>query len=142
MPGPSQAQKEEEKPDPPTAPKIDHNHKNWPKTMLDAIHDYFTGVLGETKVPLAHVIRDAVEVIPEAVDPPNNYASPEDEMVARMMPHQDANGVDLPTYLHDRSSRVWQTMSEICQDDKSWTYVKPFQRSTVEEHTVRSTPTI
>jgi hypothetical protein len=116
--------KEEEKPDPPTAPKIDH--KNWPKTM-DAIHDYFTGVLGETKVPLAYVIRDTVEVTPEADDLPRNYASPEDEMVARM-PHQDANGVDLPTYLHDRS-RVWQTMSEICQDDKSWTYVKPFQRS-------------
>jgi hypothetical protein len=50
---------------------------------------------------------------------PDNYNTPEEEMVERM-PHQDANGVDLPTYTHDRS-KVWQTISEICQDDKSWT---------------------
>ena len=110
--------------DPPAVPKIDA--KNWPKTM-DAIQDYFTCVLGETKAPLAYVIREEAAVTAEADDPPANYTTPEDEMVARM-PHQDNNGTDLPTYLHDRS-KVWQTMSEICQDDKSWIYVKPFQRS-------------
>jgi len=110
--------------DPPAVPKIDA--KNWPKTM-DAIQDYFTCVLGETKAPLAYVIREEAAVIPEADDLPANYTTPEQEMVARM-PHQDANGDDLPTYIHDRS-KVWQTMSEICQEDKSWIYVKPFQRS-------------
>jgi hypothetical protein len=85
--------------DPPTAPKIDA--KNWPKTM-DAIQDFFTCVLGETKAPLAYVIRDEAAVVAEADDPPDNYNTPEEEMVARM-PHQDANGVDLPTYTHDRS---------------------------------------
>jgi hypothetical protein len=48
-------------------------------------------------------------------------------MIARM-PHQDPQGEDLPTYIHDRS-KVWQTMSEVCRDDKCWTYIKPFQRS-------------
>jgi hypothetical protein len=44
------------------------------------------------------------------------------------MPHQDNAGDDLPTYIHDRS-KVWQTMAEVCRDDKCWIYVKPFQRS-------------
>jgi hypothetical protein len=108
----------------PAAPKIDP--KNWPKTM-DALQDYFNCILGETKAPLAYVIRDVAAVPDEADDPATNYDTPENEMVA-CMPHQDAAGVDLPTYIHDRS-KVWQTMSEVCRDDKCWTYVKPFQRS-------------
>ena len=110
--------------DPPTAPTIDP--KNWPKTM-DALQDYFCCVLGETKAPLAYIIRDVATVPDEADDAPDNYDTPENEMIARM-PHQDAQGDDLPTYIHDRS-KVWQTMSEVCRDDKCWTYVKPFQRS-------------
>ena len=110
--------------DPPTAPAIDP--KNWPKTM-DALQDYFSCVLGETKAPLAYIIRDVAAVSDEADDPPGNYDTPENKMIARM-PHQDALGEDLPTYIHDRS-KVWQTMSEVCRDDKCWTYVKPFQRS-------------
>ena len=45
-----------------------------------------------------------------------------------LSPHQDTNRDGLLAYIHDRS-KVWQTISKICQDDKSWTYVKPFQRS-------------
>jgi hypothetical protein len=110
--------------DAPTAPKIDP--KNWPKT-IEALRDYYSSVLGETKAPLAYVIRDEAAVPPEADDPANNYDTPEDEMISRM-PHQDAAGADLPTYKHDRS-KVWQTISEVCQDEKCWTYVKPFQRT-------------
>jgi hypothetical protein len=73
------------------------------------------------------VIRDVAAVPAEADDPAANYDTPENEMIARM-PHQDPAGADLPTYIHDRS-KVWQTMSEVCRDDKCWTYVKPFQRS-------------
>jgi hypothetical protein len=111
-------------PDPPATPKIDQ--KNWPKTM-DAIQDYFMSVLGESKAPLAYVIRDIAEVQDEHADAPTNYTTPEDEMVARM-PHQDANGAFLPTYIHDRS-KVWQTIAEICIDHSCWTYVKPYQRA-------------
>jgi hypothetical protein len=110
--------------DPPSAPKIDP--KNRPKTM-DALEDYFSCILGETKTPLAYVIRDVAEVPDEADDLPASYDTPENEMIARM-PHQDPQGEDLPTYIHDRS-KVWQTMSAICRDDKCWTYIKPFQRS-------------
>jgi hypothetical protein len=79
---------------------------------MDAIQDFFTCVLGETKAPLAYVIRDEAAVAAEGDALPDNYNTPEEEMVARM-PHQDANGVDMPTYTHDRS-KVWQTISEIC----------------------------
>jgi hypothetical protein len=110
--------------DAPTAPAIDN--KNWPKTM-DSLRDYFSSVLGETKAPLAYVIRDDQAVQPEADDPPDNYDTPENEMIARM-PHKDTNDIDLPTYIHDRA-KVWQTISEVTRDDKCWTYVKPFQRT-------------
>ena len=75
----------------------------------------------------AYVIRDEAAVTAKADDPPTNYNTPEDEMVARML-HQDANGDDLPTCIHYRS-KVWQMMSKIYNNDKSWIYVIPFQRS-------------
>jgi hypothetical protein len=110
--------------DPPTLPKIDP--KNWPKT-IDAIQDHFSTLLGETKAPLAYVIRDKATVPEEADDPQENYATPEEEMI-RHMPHMDAAGDELPTYQHDMT-KVWQTLSERTRDEKCWTYVKPFQRA-------------
>jgi hypothetical protein len=106
--------------DPPTLPKIDL--KNWPKTM-DALQDHFSTILGETKAPLAYVIRDEATVPDEVDDPPNNYATPEEEMI-RQMPHKDAAGNELPTYQHDRT-KVWQALSEMTRDEKCWTYVHP-----------------
>ena len=48
-----------------TLPKVDP--KNWPK-MMDAIQDHFSTLLGETKAPLAYVIRDEAAVPDEADD--------------------------------------------------------------------------
>jgi hypothetical protein len=110
--------------DAPSVPAIDN--KNWPKTM-DSFQDHFSSVLGETKAPLACIIRDEAIVGPEADDPPDNHDTPENKTIARV-PHQDAAGVNLPTCVHDRSA-VWQAISEATRDDKCWTYVKPFQRS-------------
>jgi hypothetical protein len=110
--------------DPPTLPKVDP--KNWPKTV-DAIQDHFSTVLGETKAPLAYVIRDEATVPDQVNDPTTNYATPEEEMIRRM-PHTDAAGIELPTYQHDRT-KVWQALSEMTRDEKCWTYVKPFQRT-------------
>ena len=76
---------------------------------------------------VTYIIRDDAAVTPRADGLAANYDIPENEMTCRM-PHQDLAGADLPTYIHDRS-KVWQTMAEICRDDKCWTYVKPFQRS-------------
>jgi hypothetical protein len=94
---------------------------------VDSFQGYFSSVLGETKAPLACIICDEAIVAPEADDPPDNHDTPENKMIARM-PHQDAAGVNLPTYIYDRST-VWQAISEATRDDKCWTYVKPFQRS-------------
>ena len=55
--------------DTPSAPTIDP--KNWPKT-IDALQDYFSCILGETKAPLAYVIRDVAAVPAEADDPAAN----------------------------------------------------------------------
>jgi hypothetical protein len=66
-------------------------------------------------------------VPPEVDDPAAGYNTPENEIIARM-PHQDATGENLPTYIHDRS-KVWQTISKVSRNDKCWTYVKAFQRS-------------
>jgi hypothetical protein len=63
---------------------------------------------------------------PEADDLPTNCDAPENEMTARV-PHSDATGANSPTCVCDRS-KVWQTLSEVCKDDKCWTCVKPFQR--------------
>jgi hypothetical protein len=83
----------------PPPPTIDN--KDWPKTM-DSLRDYFTSVLGETKAPLAYVIRENEAVPPEADDLATNYDKPENEMIARM-PHKDALDANLPTCIHDRS---------------------------------------
>jgi hypothetical protein len=99
----------------PLAPTIDP--KNWPKT-IDALQDCFSSVLGETKAPLAHVIHDVAAATAEADDDPNNCDTVENEMIS-WVPHQDAAGLDLPTYVHDRS-KVWQTRAEVCRDDKCW----------------------
>ena len=67
---------------------------------------------------MAYVIRDKAAVPPEADDPAANYDTPENEMISRM-PHQDGAGADLPTCIQDRS-KVWQTMAEICRDNRQY----------------------
>jgi hypothetical protein len=80
----------------PPPPAIDN--KDWPKTM-DSLCDCFTSVLGETKAPLAHVVRENEAAPPaEAGDLATNYDTPENEMTARM-PHKDALDANLPTYI-------------------------------------------
>ena len=41
------------------------------------MQDHFSTLLGETKAPLAHVIRDESTVPYEVYDPSGNYATPE-----------------------------------------------------------------
>ena len=77
---------------------------------------------------MAYVIRYDAVGPPEADDAATNYDTPENKMIARMAHQQDAAGLDLPTYIHDRS-KVWQTMAKFCCDDKCWTYIKRFQQS-------------
>jgi hypothetical protein len=50
-----------------TADQPTINEKDWPRTM-EATHEFFGSVLGETGVPLAYVVRENVE-IPPGTDP-------------------------------------------------------------------------
>jgi hypothetical protein len=107
----------------PALSKVDS--KNWPKTT-DAMQDHFSTLLGETKAPFSYVIRDKAAVPDEADHSPDNFATPEEEMI-HWMPHIDTAGDKLPTYQHDSRTNVWQALSEMTRDDKCWTYMKPFQ---------------
>ncbi|KAI2513196.1 hypothetical protein MHU86_1234 [Fragilaria crotonensis] len=105
------------------------NAKDWPKTM-ESIEEYLRSYLGERKIPLAYVVRKHV-AIPEGADPPTNYPTIQDEMIARA-PHYMtlANGTQVPDpiYLVNRE-KVWDIISRITRDHSSWTYVKPAQRT-------------
>ncbi|KAI2490202.1 hypothetical protein MHU86_24393 [Fragilaria crotonensis] len=105
------------------------NAKDWPKTM-ESIEEYLRSYLGERKIPLAYVIRKD-EAIPTGADPPTNYPTKQDEMIARA-PHftlgDDNVRVPDPVYLANRE-KVWDIISKITRDHSSWTYVKPAQRA-------------
>ena len=104
----------------------DINTKNWPLT-LDAIDEYLRGCLGVTKIPLAYVIRENIEI--PANDPPNGYPTKSDELIARA-PILDPTDNDrhTATYLAD-CTKVWDLLSAITREQECWTYVRPAQRT-------------
>jgi hypothetical protein len=95
------------------------NEKDWPRTM-EAIHEFFGSVLGETGVPLAYVVRENVE-IPPGTDPLEGYITVAEEMIA-CAPHGNQ------AYAND-SMEVWSYMVNITRAHECWTYVKPSQRT-------------
>jgi uncharacterized membrane protein YgcG len=105
------------------APKIDS--KDWSKTM-EGIQGWLRGCLGQTKIPLAYVIRADIEVPAEAADPATNYSSRIDELIARAP--IGAVGAENENYLVDRGT-VWDLIESITRNDPSWTYVKAAQRT-------------
>ena len=110
--------------DPTEKPTIDDT--DWPKTM-EALDSYFLSFLGDTGIPLSYVIRRERADPAVPVDPPDGYASVSDEMIHRA-PHQDENGMDLPSYLADRV-KVWDLLAALCRDHNCYSYIKPAQRS-------------
>ena len=104
---------------------VEIDNKDWAKTM-DAMRDYFGIRLGRTKIPLAYIIRNEVDVPAEAGDPQNDYDTHQDEMIARA-PHQDAAGDPLDVYTYD-NRQVWDLISGWTRDTECWVHVKPFQR--------------
>ena len=74
------------------------NHdSDWPKN-IEMLQEFLRGYLGETRIPLAYVIRDDLTI--PAVDPLGGYTSVQDEMIARA-PHESTPGMILPTYQAD-----------------------------------------
>ena len=81
----------------PTPPEI--NSKNWPMT-IEAIDEYLRGCLGVTSIPLAYIIRDEEEPLP---NPDDGFPTKQDALIARA-PIRTPPAFDAyhPTYLADR----------------------------------------
>lgn len=110
------------------APEI--NTKDWPRT-IDNIEEYLRGCLGTTKIPLAYVIRNDLDVKPEATDPSTNYASRQAELIARapiLINNNDIDGPKNQTFKSDNDA-VWDHLAELTRSLDCWTYVKPAQRT-------------
>ncbi len=97
------------------APTIDA--KDWPKT-IESIREYLRGTLGDTKNPLAYVIRAE---IPIQADPEDGYPSKLDELIARAPIRVGENFT--ATYQAD-NLKVWELLSALTRAHECWTYVK------------------
>ena len=60
------------------------------------------------------------EEVPD--DPPNNYTTIQEELIAQA----PANGAYTPTFLMDRAT-VWEKLSDLTREHDCWTYVHPAQ---------------
>jgi hypothetical protein len=87
---------------------------------MEAIHEFFGSVLGETGVTLAYVVRENVK-IPPGTDPSEGYITVAEEMIT-YAPHGNHS------YAND-SMEVWSYMANITRAHECWTYVKPAQRT-------------
>jgi hypothetical protein len=97
---------------------------NWPATM-EALVKHLRSVYGTTGVPLAYVVRKD-EHVPEGPDPSTNYATVEEEMIARA-PHFGANGVHLQSFLVDCNA-VWDIVIAMCANHTSMAHIKKAAR--------------
>jgi hypothetical protein len=108
------------------------NNQDWYHTMED-IRNYLARTPGTTKIPLAYVVRESIEVLPSAEDPSTNYTSLDAEMIARA-PHGTA------TYSYDNHS-VWNILYDLCKQHESWTHIQPRIKTAVGHSTPYSSTT-
>jgi hypothetical protein len=110
------------------APKI--NEKDWPRT-IEAIEGWLRGCLGQTKIPLAYVIRADIAVPDEDDDDADDYASYQDELIRRAPIQHEMNDDTFtfdPVYKSDRE-RVWELIDKLTRDHNSHTYVRPARKT-------------
>jgi hypothetical protein len=96
------------------------NDKYWPRT-LEKIKDYLASQYGVTGETLDYVVRPEIAVKPEAEDPPENYETVDQEIMARA-PHTGR------PFVNDRR-KVWDIMSNICGKHSFFVYIKPALRT-------------
>jgi hypothetical protein len=113
------SEQEFEKPD--ETPKIDENDMI---TMIDNIKSFLGQYLGETKIPLAYVIREDPDVTPENNNPATNYSTKQAEMIARA-PHYQGNDAH-PTFTED-NHKVWALLANICRNTSAWRWVRGYE---------------
>ena len=95
------------------------NDKDWPRTIKSLV-EFLGTCLGETKIPLAYVIHETVELL-DVADTPADYAYVGEEMTWRA-PH------DTAIYRAD-NKKVWDIIYQITRDADCWAYAKPTQRT-------------
>ena len=124
-------------------PKVDP--KDWSKTM-ESLVEYLATFRGVTGVPLSYVVRK--ELIPKtaASDPPTNYNTLDEEMIARAPIMATANasedGPFVDTFIIDRV-KVWEKLSVLMISAEAWTYLRSDARARTEgRHSLPSMDTI
>jgi hypothetical protein len=103
-----------------TAEETEINGKDWPRT-LEKIKEYIASQYGVTGATLDYVVRPEITLKSEAEDPPENYESVDQEMMARA-PH---TGRPFVNYRR----KVWDIMSNICGKHSCFVYIKPALRT-------------
>ena len=109
-------------------PEVPHLHKNTtPLRWIESFKDTLYRTYGIRKTPLSYVIRDTVEVLPEAEDPleagrsyGDKSGSVLDELIARLA-HND------PLYKADNAT-VYSMLEEATRGTVYASTVKPFTR--------------
>jgi hypothetical protein len=91
------------------------------------MEEYLRNHLGQTKTPLAYIVRKEEAVPPNATDPSANYSIAQDELIARA-PHRDAAGNHTELFNKD-NYRVWTLLVELTRNHLCWTYIKGFARA-------------
>jgi hypothetical protein len=94
--------------------------KDWPR-ILEKIKEYLASQYGVTVATLDYVFRAEIVVKPEAEDPPDNYETVDQEMMARA-PHTGR------PFVNDRR-KVWDIISNICGKHSCFVYIKPALRN-------------
>ena len=98
---------------------------NWPRS-INAIDDYLGAYLGETGIPVKYVMRKKQD-LPVDPDPPNQYDTPQEEMIERARHYTEAD-LDIleQVYVVDNVT-VWEILLVACCDLGCWSYIKPFR---------------
>ena len=114
----------------PDAPDIKPSG-NWTR-IIEIIEDYFTNVLGTTKIPLAYIIREEVNVPAEADDPEANYTTFTEELIARAPHFEPTQGNNAPVHTQaykDDNNLVWNKLAALFRDKDCWTYMRHTSRT-------------
>ena len=103
---------------PPAIPTLDKIDKI--RVHIEDIDAQLLKTLGMAKAPLAYVVRQDVNVLPHAVNPFDEYATMQEEMVVRM-PHTHNS-------FREDNIAVWDIIRDSIHDTEAFSWVKRCER--------------
>ena len=102
---------------------------NWTRT-IEEVEDYLRNCLGNTKIPLAWIVRDEENPQPHADDPATNYDTFAEELIARAPHYHTVNGQQVHTQaFKDDNVLVFNKLSLIFRGKDCWTYMSKATRT-------------